>query len=80
MKKVKKNNSNLFNDEMLNKKINLTSIQGGNKSDVMFGHTDSKQPNGSYDIVLNSIKDIETTTCLNDKPDTDLGPGGNYIG
>jgi len=73
MKKEQKNSSNLFNDEMLNKKINLTSIQGGgknNKSDSWFGgHTDSKQANGSYDIVVNSVKDIETTTCLNDNPD-----------
>nr|WP_298007218.1 hypothetical protein [uncultured Flavobacterium sp.] len=66
--KNQKLNSKLFQDKVLDEKMGLTSIQGGNKSDALIGgHRDSKGPTG-YDIAVNSLIDFEPTSACNDKP------------
>lgn len=65
---MKKLDSKLFSNTMLEKKVNLTSIVGGNKSDKFGGYSDTSLNTGGYDVSLPKLRDVEPTTNKSDKP------------
>lgn len=65
MKKLKKD---LFSNKSLEKRVNLSSIVGGNKSDAWNGYADTSAQDNTYDISLPKLRDIEPTSNKSDKP------------